>query len=78
MADTTTSESQDSALALSVVGIEVQVISQSGHGTTSVVVGEVHLHPHSTGMIRQVGLIYIFFRLEARTGMAGCGQLALS
>ena len=46
----------------------MQVPSQSGqqasgHGTTCihpVVVGEVHLHPHSTGMIRQVDLIVFF------------------
>ena len=31
-----------------------------------------------TGMIWQAGLICIFFRLEARSEMANCGQLVLS
>ena len=69
------------SIALSVGGIEVQVPSQSGHGTTCiypVVVGEMQLHSHSTGMIWQAGLICIFFHLEARTEMADCGQLGLS
>ena len=70
-----------SELALSVVGIEVHVPSQSGHGTTCiypVVVGEMHLHSHPTGMIWKAGLICIFFRLEACTEMTYCGQLGLS
>ena len=70
-----------SELALSVVGIEVQVPSQSGHGTTCiypVVVGEMHLHSHPTGMIWKAGLTCIFFRLEACTEMTDCGQLGLS
>ena len=59
----------------------MQVPSQCGHGMTCihpVVVGEMHLHHHSIGVILQVGLICIFFRLESRTGMGGCGRLGLS
>ena len=57
------------------------VSSQSGHGMTCihpVVVGEMHLHHQSIGVIRQVDLICVFFRLESRTGMAGCCRLGMS